>query len=78
MAFDQTMRRRILEKHMPEHERFHLVPQYHKDFEQHYKEIVDNGGEGCVLKARSAMYASRHSSRKTNAWMKVKEAYRDA
>jgi len=56
---------------------FTLLPAYTQSFRKVYDGIVDDGGEGVVLKHEESYYWSRRQDRKTSHWIKCKPEYGD-
>lgn len=51
---------------------FHEVPWVKEGKKDFFKEVVDNGGEGVILKSLNSAYVAS-SSRRRDAWVKVKK-----
>jgi len=59
------------------HEDILLAPQYTCSFRTVYNDIVENGGEGVVIKHKEARYYARNSARKSGLYFKCKPQYED-
>lgn len=76
-SFTLSGRRELLEvlwRHLSDETkaRFVLVEQRRSGFLQFYREVVEKGGEGIVLKDLRRPYGSRTADRKVDHWVKVK------
>ena len=52
--------------------RFPIVEQRNKNFQEFFKQIIADGGEGLVLKKLDSKYSPQTSSGKTHDWVRVK------
>lgn len=57
------------------HEQIKLIPNYKSGFKSVYDSVIQEGGEGVVLKHNDSLYSSRLKSRKTGMWAKCKPQY---